>query len=233
MEITTYDPLSFNQFLLPIVIVTLFLAICCFVYYAKLRKCNYKKADHGYVQLVQIYFQFIRNLVVQTMGEKCVKLTPYFMFLFAYILCCNLVGIFGFNVPTSSLSVTLSFSLITFFGTLAVGFKYQKFSYLKKFCVNIKTKNNPRLSIFINPYNVLSNVTPIITLSFRLLGNMFAGSLIISLYFYATQLLMSNVPFVGVINILGGFSIAPFRMYFDIMTGLIQAYVFVLLSLIY
>jgi F-type H+-transporting ATPase subunit a len=85
----------------------------------------------------------------------------------------------------------------------------------------------------INPFGVISSVTPLISLSFRLWGNMFAGSLIMSLWFYMTQSIMIKIPYLGVINLLGGLTAVPLKMYFDLMSGVIQAMVFVLLTMVY
>jgi F-type H+-transporting ATPase subunit a len=60
------------------------------------------------------------------MGKRSEKLTPFFIFLLSYLLCCNLIGILGFDYPTGSLTVTLSLGLVMFIGTFVIGFRYQK-----------------------------------------------------------------------------------------------------------
>jgi F-type H+-transporting ATPase subunit a len=85
----------------------------------------------------------------------------------------------------------------------------------------------------VNPFNIISQFTPLISLSFRLWGNMFAGGLIVSFWLYLTELIFSNIPFVGIINLLGGLTMVPIKMYFDLLSGVIQTLVFVLLTIVY
>jgi F-type H+-transporting ATPase subunit a len=85
----------------------------------------------------------------------------------------------------------------------------------------------------VNPFNIISLCTPLISLSCRLWGNIFAGGLIISLWYYFTQNISSAVPYVGIIDIFGATSIVPIRGYFDVMCGVIQALVFTLLTIMY
>jgi F-type H+-transporting ATPase subunit a len=139
-------------------------------------------APSGFVLLIQIYIEFIRSLVVDILGKRLEKLTPFFLFLMSYVLTCNLIGIAGFEYPTGSLTVTLSLGLIMFIGTFVIGFRFQKLSYLTRFCINYKSKKTGKhYPIFINPLNVIEVVTPLISISFRLWGNIFAGGVIVTL----------------------------------------------------
>jgi F-type H+-transporting ATPase subunit a len=162
-----YNPYAFNQETTSIVIILFTLIILCFVYYNKLKKQKITDTPSSFVLVVQLYIDFIRNLVVSIFGQKGEKYTPYFLFLFIYLAMCNLMSIFGFSSPTSSLSTTLSLALLTFFGTIAIGFKYQKLSYLKTFCLCIKVKGK-QIPIIVNPFNIISLCTPLISLSCRL-----------------------------------------------------------------
>jgi F-type H+-transporting ATPase subunit a len=110
-----------------------------------------------------MYISFIENLVVEVLGEKFRKITPYFIYLFSYILVCNLISIVGLDNPTGSLTVTLSMAIVTVFCTIGIGFKYQRWSFLKKFTFNYKNK-----PLMVNPFNIISQFTPLISLSFRL-----------------------------------------------------------------
>jgi F-type H+-transporting ATPase subunit a len=139
------------------------------VYYFKLRKFKVNEAPTGYVLAVQMYIEYVRVLVVDIMGKRFEKLTPFFLFLMSYLLCCNLIGIAGFAYPTSSLTVTLSLGLVMFIGTFVIGFRYQKLSYLTRFCINYKSKKTGKhYPIMINPLNLIEVVTPLISISFRL-----------------------------------------------------------------
>ena len=227
-----FQPLQLRPQIFSIVVVLTILLVAFVVYYIKLKKVQPNQTPNGYVLVIQVYISYIRGLVVDILGPEFEKTTPYFLYLFSYILLSNLIGIFGLENPTTSLTVTLSMGLIMFIGCFVVGFKYQKLSWLKKFtfCISIKGKKIP---IMINPSDVVSQITPLISISFRLWGNIFAGSLITGLWFYFTAYISINFPFIGMFNLLGGLTAAPIHMYFDLLCGVVQALVFTLLTMVY
>lgn len=216
-----------------ILVVMIILATCAITYYVKQKKYKVNEAPKGFVLLIDIYVGFIRSLVLEILGPKFEKITPYFLYLMSYILLSNIIGIVGLENPTGSLTVTLSMGLVTWIGTQVVAFKYQKLSYLKTFTFGIKTKSGKKIPVFINPLEVISAITPLISISFRLWGNIFAGSLVMSLWFYLFAYMSQSVPVLGVFNILAGLTAAPIHAYFDLLCGCIQALVFTLLTMVY
>ncbi|MBR2849003.1 MAG: F0F1 ATP synthase subunit A, partial [Mycoplasmataceae bacterium] len=115
-------------------------------------------------------------------------------------------------------SVSLALGLITWIGIYVFGIIYQKLSFFKK---------------FLNPIELVSQFSPLISISFRIFGNITGGSIIMYIIYYATGQLFEYIPVIGQVNLLG-MIIAPwFQMYFDIFGALIQAYIFALLTGIY
>jgi F-type H+-transporting ATPase subunit a len=164
-----YNPLALQPEIITILIVTGIIFAVFLIYYLKLKKIPVNEAPHGYVLLIQIYIEFVRGLVVDIMGKRFEKITPFFIFLMSYLIGCNLIGMIGFNYPTGSLTVTLSLGLVMFIGTFVIGFRFQKLSYLTRFCVTYKSKKTGKhYPIMINPLNVIEVVTPLISISFRL-----------------------------------------------------------------
>ena len=227
-----YNPWSLQPQIVSITIIFLILIIFSLTYYFCLKKQKIEDVPKGFILLIQIYISFIRNLVVEIFGMKGEKLTPFFLYLFSYICLSNLIGIIGLSNPTSSLTTTLSLGLMMWFGVFFVGFKYQKISYLKNFCFFLRIKNK-KIPLTINPLEVISCISPLISISLRLWGNVFAGGLIVSLWFYFTNYIFEKVPVIGIINILGGLTVAPLHAYFDLLCGIIQTLVFVLLTMVY
>jgi F-type H+-transporting ATPase subunit a len=177
-----YNPLAARPEIISILVVTALIFTMTLVYYLKLKKIPVNASPSGYVLIIQIYIEFIRNLVVDIMGKRFEKITPYFIFLFTYLLFSNIIGITGFAYPTGSLTVTLSLALVMFIGTFVIGFRYQKLSYLTRFCINYTSKKTGKhYPIVVNPLNLIEVVTPLISLSFRLWGNIFAGGVIVTL----------------------------------------------------
>ena len=227
-----YSPLALQPQIISIFVVMIILLIISFVYFKKVGKIPENQAPKGFVLIAQIYIGFIRNLVVEVMGPKFEKITPFFIYLFSYIILSNIIGIVGFEPPTSSLTVTFSLAIVTWIGIFVVGIKYQKASYIKTFCLSIKIKGK-KIPVMINPIEIISKITPLISLSFRLWGNIFAGSLILTLWFFMTAYIWNFIPVIGLINLLGAFTSMPIHAYFDLLCGSIQALIFVMLTMIY
>jgi F-type H+-transporting ATPase subunit a len=85
----------------------------------------------------------------------------------------------------------------------------------------------------INPLSFTDVIAPLISISFRLWGNIFAGGMIITLWFYFTGFIVNQFPTFALINLLGGLTAPPIHAYFDLLCGLIQALVFTLLTMVY
>ncbi len=233
---SSYSPVAFNTNILNVIVgialTTLILITLFVIYNIKLKKQKEYLPLSGYIFCFQVYIEFIHNMVIEILGKKFEKITPFFIYLFSYILLSNVISIFGITNPTSSISVTLSLGLVTFFGIYVVGFKYQKLSFLKKYTLNLKIKNKS-VPVMINPINLVSQFAPLISISFRLWGNIFAGSLIASMLLFSTDSAMDAMLPFKFFNIIGVFVLLPIHIYFDLLSGVIQALVFMLLTMVY
>lgn len=231
-----WKPFIPNAEIISIPVTLLILLVCIFIYYFKVKKSTPDKAPTGYVLMVEILVTSFENMTIELLGERYKKITPYFLVLFVYISISNLLGIVGLMPPTSSLTVTFSMGIITFFGTIYMGLKHQRLSYLKNFMLKIKVKNK-EIPIMINPLSLISEIAPLLSISMRLWGNIFAGSLIMGLFYAFIQYIFSSInPVVLALSlgtIFGGLLAPIFHAYFDLMIGLIQAYVFVMLTYTY
>lgn len=230
--IASYNPLSLQPQIISIAIVLIILASIYIAYYFKLKKVKVDEAPKGLVLIIQIFINWMRGLVLEILGPKFEKATPYFLFLFSYILFSNLIGILGIANPTASLTVTLSLGFVTWITIFVVGIKFQKLSFFKKFFIKIKI-NDKSIPLMINPLEIVASITPLISISFRLWGNIFAGGLIITLWFFFISFITSAVPAFAIINILAGLTAPPIHGYFDLLCGTIQALVFTLLTMVY
>lgn len=239
---------------LSIIITMLIMIIIILYYFFSIRKLKPNETPRGFALLLFILVNYSKQLVFEILGPKFIRITPYFLMLFGYIIISNLIGIAGFENPTSSVTVTLSMGFVTFIGTFIIGFKYQRLSYLRKFLFGISIKNKDTnkkiyIPIFLNPLEIIGSVTPLISISLRLWGNIFAGGIILGLFYSIPMAIQAsgmaannpnapnlsdptmNPPNVSVI-IMGLFA-APINAYLDVMTGVVQALVFVLLTMVY
>lgn len=198
-----------------VVIVTLAL-----IYYFKSLKQDVTKLERkGYVLFVDSFIKGTDKLVVDVMGIEFRWFTPYALFLFLYIGIGNLSSLFGWDPPITSYSVTLSLGIVTFIGIYICGITYQKWSFLFKF---IK-----------NPLEIVTQFAPLISITFRIFGNLTAGGTIIFLFFTFTSNITKSFPFIGYIDLLGSLISPLLDLYFDVFDGLVQTYIFTLLTLAY
>ena len=171
----------------------------------------------GIVLVTETGIEMIYNYMKSIMPAKFEKsYYPYFSMLFAYLVCANLFGLTGFDSPTSNLSITLALTLITFTLIQYNAIKKQGgFAYLK--------------NQLIPPTNLLGTLSPLVSLSMRLFGNILSGSILMSLV-YSFTLWLSNMIFKVNINFLGPVIAPVLHIYFDLFSGVIQTLVFVTLS---
>jgi F-type H+-transporting ATPase subunit a len=128
-----------------------------------------------------------------------------------------------FRPASTDLNMTLAFALIAMFMVQFFGFKYLGGGYLQKFFPFLErgwidgVKANPIKAIdpAVGLLELVSEISKILSFSFRLLGNMFAGMVLLFVMAYILSVL--NVAFFGL----------------EFFVGLIQAVVFGLLTLIF
>lgn len=207
-----------------------------FIYYFKLKRLQPNQAPSGYVLIVEMLVLNFSKLTVELLGKRYEKITPYFLMLMLYISVSNFLGLLGLTPPTGSLTVTASLGLVTFIGTIYMGFRHQRLSYLKNYAIKVKIKGK-EIPVMINPLSFISEVAPLLSISMRLWGNIFAGTMVMGLLYSFVQFIFSSVDptVVGLLlgSVFGGIIAPVFHAYFDIMIGLIQAYVFVMLTYTY
>jgi F-type H+-transporting ATPase subunit a len=155
-------------------------------------------------------------MMEQWIGPKGPRYLPLVGTLFVFILCSNYLGLVpGFMAPTSSINVTLGCALTIWVYYHFHGFKEQGVvNYIKHFALP------PGSPIWMAPLmfiiEIISHLSRVMSLSLRLFGNIFGEELVIAILF-------GLVPF-----------IIPLPMMFlGLITGGLQAFIFVLLSIIY
>ncbi len=163
--------------------------------------------------VMELIIQFFEGLLSDLIGEEGKKYLPLVGTIGLFILACNLMGLVpGFMSPTSKLNVTAGCALTVFIYYHWQGIKAQGlFKYLKHFMGPI-----PLLAPLMVPIEIISHFSRPLSLSMRLFGNIFAEELLI-------LIMASIIPFLLPL---------PF-MAIAIITAVVQAYVFVLLSCIY
>ncbi len=156
-------------------------------------------------------FQFY-SLTEDALGEDMAKsYGPLIIALFMFLLFCNWIGMIPHMYePTNDLNTPLSLGIMGFFIAHYAGIRKKG---LKKYA---KTYFEP--IFFMAPLNIIGELSKVISISFRLFGNIMGGTIIV--------LVVSHLVFSLVLP--------PFlNAFFVIFIGAIQAFVFTMLTLVY
>ena len=160
------------------------------------------------------------DLCTQTLGFFNFHHFSFMFALFIFILICNTISLVPYlEEPTADLSTTLALGTLSFLYANYYAIKAQGIQeYSKEFF-------QPFFVMF--PLNVVGKFASIISISFRLFGNLLGGSVINNIYISAigTSWIAIVINFLG-FNILIAF-------FFTLFAGSIQAFVFAMLSLTY
>ncbi len=155
----------------------------------------------------------IEEFTVQTAGEEGRFFFPLAATLFLYIFFCNLVGLFpGFYPPTAELTTTMSLAIIVFFFTHYIGVKHSGMAYFKHFLGPIWW-----MGPLIAPLEIIGHFARVLSLSFRLFGNMMGKEFILFILFMLAGAFFAPLP----------------MMMLGVFVSLIQAFIFFLLSIMY
>ena len=158
----------------------------------------------------------VRGLLEEWIGPKGPQFLPLIATLGTFILVGNYMGLVpGLMAPTSSINVTLGCALTTWVFYHYQGVRAQGIvAYVKHFAMP------PGSPAFIAPLmfiiEIISHLSRVMSLSLRLFGNIFGEELVILILF-------TIIPF---------FIPLP-MMFLGLVTGGLQAFIFMLLSIIY
>lgn len=204
-----------------LLILAVILVIFCFIVFIKSHFTDPLKKPKGIMLLAEMFVSKVDGLVEENMGRKFHWLAPYIGFLIAFIGGSFAIGIIGLPSPTLYFWTPFILAVITFFLINGTAIYFTKWRYLKRFIEPIP--------IFL-PMNVISLISPILSLSLRLFANCLAGWLVMYLVY---SLLESLSTMLFTMPFFIAPLITPFlHLYFDIFSGYIQTLVFTLLTML-
>ena len=176
-----------------------------------------KKPEKKRQVIAEFLVEIVDNLVKSTMGEKYKSFGPYVAALFASSIFGSLVSLIGLRSVTADYSTVLTWALMSFVMIEAAKIKADGIGgYLKG---------------FINPLNIISEVSTPVSMSFRHFGNIAGGMIITSLIYFALTGLSSAIGLAVPIFTIG--LPAVLSLYFDLFSGFMQAFIFIMLTMIY
>ncbi len=207
-----------------IIIVTVFMAAVLFYVNRKLKDFDSLEKPKGIVLLVIMYAEMIDGMVKGKTNERLAKyLTPYIMTVAAYIFLSNIAGLFAIETPTSNLSVTLVLAGIT--------------CVLIEVCAAREKGGREYIKSWFEPFapfvilNIMSKFSTLLSLSLRLFGNILSGGILMSVIYQMLGSISAMIPIIGKFNIVGVVVAPVLHFYFDLFSGVMQAFIFITLTI--
>ena len=184
-------------------------ALICFGIFAARRRSVHPRPLQvlGELFVTQLY-----SLTEDALDKELAKTYgPLICALFMFLLLGNWLGIIPhLEEPTKDLNTPLSLGLMGFFIAHYAGIKAKGFkAYIKQYFEPM---------FFMMPLNLIGELAKIVSISFRLFGNIMGGSIIILVVSYLTY----NVVLPPLLN-----------AFFGLFVGTIQAFVFTMLTVVY
>ena len=190
------------------------------------------KPRKGMVQFFELGTDFITNLISSAMGsrEKGIKYAPYFVSIFFFIVLSNWLGLIPgvgeavthngvplFRPLTADLNGTLAVAVVSMFFIQLFSIRESGLMPHLRHYFNGSLKNP--MTIFLGLFEILGEFTRIGSLALRLFLNVAIGEIIISVFAYLGKFAapLTSLPFVIL----------------EMLVGALQAYIFVMLSVMY
>lgn len=127
-----------------------------------------------FMYAVNLIFTYFMSLIEDSIGTLDYRIFGYVMSIFFFVLFNNIIEVLPFigKVATSDLNTTFAIAICCFMYVQYQGLRFKGLAYFHKFVTPF--------FLFL-PVNILGQLAKIASLSFRLFGNILAGTIIISL----------------------------------------------------
>lgn len=184
--------------------------------------------------VAELIVEKANSFVVGNMGEKFRYMIPFVSALFATSVVSNLISLIGLRSPTADLSTEAAWAVVVFIMITGQKIKTSGFGgYLKGFTTPIPV---------MTPFNILSELATPVSMACRHFGNILSGVVINGLIYgalaVASSALLGLIP--GVVgDVLSKIPIldvgvpAILSVYFDWFSGIMQAFIFCMLTVMY
>ena len=175
--------------------------------------------------LFEVIVEGLANLARDTMGDEWRRYFPVVGTIFFFILIANLLNLIpGIGGPTSDINTTAAWAVISFLVYNYVGIRAHGFWYINQFLgpsfftlhVGGRHIHVRAMFWFFGPLEFVLHLARMLTLSVRLLANMFADHTVVTIFIGLVPLVVPAI-FMGL----------------GLMVAVLQAFVFTLLSMIY
>ena len=184
--------------------------------------------------VAELLVEKANHFVIGNMGEKFRYLIPFVSALFATSVVSNLISLIGLRSPTADLSTEAAWAVVVFIMITSQKIKTNGFGgYLKGFTTPIAV---------MTPFNILSELATPVSMACRHFGNILSGVVINALLYsalaVASSALLGLIP--GIVgDVLSQIPVldvgipAILSVYFDWFSGVMQAFIFCMLTVMY
>lgn len=188
--------------------VVMLLLVLFSIYVSRKLTSNPKKISRAQ-NVLEIVVINVRKQIREVSQQNPDRYMAFIGTLFIFIAISNLLGVIpGFRPPTGSLSTTSALAISVFVAVPIFGIASRGFvGYIKQYL---------QPSPFMLPFNIIGEFSRTLALAVRLFGNVMSGTMLVAI-------LLAIIPFVFPI----------IMQAFGMLTGLIQAYIFAVLAMVY
>ena len=178
---------------------------------------------------VEIGYEFVANMLRDSMGKEGMKYFPLVFTLFIFIFMCNMLGMIpGAFTVTSHIIVTAALAAIVFLTVLVLGFAKNGLHFLKLFVPS----GVPVLVLpLVTAIEIISFLSRPVSHSVRLFANMLAGHITLKVFAGFVVMLLGT----GTYAILAPLPLlmATALVALEFLVAFLQAYVFTMLTCMY
>lgn len=159
-------------------------------------------------EVLEVVYEFLEQAIQRMVSVDARSLVPLVLTQWLFILAANLAGLLpGMKSPTRDLSLAAALATVAWIASHVFAIQREGFGYLRHYA-------QPNLLLL--PFNVIGEVSRTIALALRLFGNMLSSTLIGAVVLY-----------------LAGFLVPVPLMLLSVLTGVVQAYIFGVLTLVF
>ncbi len=165
----------------------------------------------SYQTLAELMVKTFEGLVNDALDEGNRHYFPLIITLFMFLWISNMLGVIPYlSEPTKDLNTPLAYGIL--------GFVISHYAGIKTKGLKAYASEYVQPMFFMAPLNVIGELSKVVSISFRLFGNIMGGSIIIMVVSH----LVYNLVLPPLLNV-----------FFGIFVGTIQAFVFTMLTLVY
>lgn len=178
---------------------------------------------------VEIGYEFVANMLRDSMGKEGMKYFPLVFTLFIFIFMCNMLGMIpGAFTVTSHIIVTAALAALVFLTVLVLGFAKNGLHFLKLFVPS----GVPILVLpLVTMIEIISFLSRPVSHSVRLFANMLAGHITLKVFAGFVIMLLSTGTYAILAPLPLLMAIALVALEF--LVAFLQAYVFTMLTCMY